>query len=119
MGVKVKNRNHLWLVIALLIMAYPGEAKTASQYSAYLPIVVTTDNPKHGLAWSWGSDSTNAGVELGASWYYHWAARGWSHVPAEIEFVPMLWGDTRALRTKFLLSVPSETRYRRGKHQKW
>lgn len=73
----------------------------------YLPLIMAPANPKHGLSWSYGADSQNAGTEVRASWYYHWAAKGWAHVPSQMEFVPMLWGNSKALRQKFLSAVPT------------
>lgn len=96
----------LWLIGSSAAAApLPPPREPISRF--YLPLLTMPRNERHGLAWSYRSLSPDAPVTFQVDWYYHWAYRATSGVPANVQFVPMLWGDAAALKTGFLLAVPS------------
>ena len=106
------KRIALWLLLLIVPMVVyavaPAPAPNFPIQQSYLPIVLTPLNEKHGLAWSYISLSPDAWDTLNVDWYYHWSGSGVAGLPASIEFVPMLWGDTLALKTAFLVKVPTD-----------
>ncbi len=105
------KRLALWLLLLIMpVMVYAAAPMPppSSITRLYLPIVSTPSNERHGLAWSYISRSLNSWDEFNLSWYYHWGSKAVSHVPGSVEFVPMLWSDDLALKTAFLLRVPTD-----------
>ena len=99
----------LWLIMPVMVYAAaPAPPPNQHIERAYFPLLMTPLNQRHGLAWSYISRSPSAWDTFNVDWYYHWSGRGVAGLPASVEFVPMLWGDDLALKTAFLLKVPSD-----------
>lgn len=74
----------------------------------YMPLIQLEANPRHGLAWSYGSLDRDAWSDYHISWYYHWASKPWSFVPSYVEFVPMIWCDDRDLWSRAVANIPTD-----------
>lgn len=99
--------------LALLLLIIPTVATYAEPLPLppdsvmYMPIISTTSNERHGLAWSYGSLDMDAWRKYNLSWYYHWGSRAWSRVPSFVEFVPMIWCDDSDLWDRAVANIPA------------
>jgi hypothetical protein len=108
---RIKGAAAFTLLLLIVMMGHgaaaplPPPKEPISRF--YLPLFTVPRNERHGLAWSYRAQSPDAWDVFKVDWYYHWAYRPTSGVPASVQFVPMIWGDAAALKTAFLLAVPS------------
>lgn len=72
----------------------------------YMPLFRLDANPRHGLAWSYGSLDPDAWSDYQIAWYYHWSSKPWAHVPANVEFVPTIWCDDPDLWDRAVANIP-------------